>query len=246
MSLILHLDTSTQICSVALSSDGELLGIRESHEEKSHSRQLVVFISELLEENHIQASSLDAVAVSMGPGSYTGLRIGVSAAKGLAYGSQIALIAVRTLDSLVSGALQHLENNRAVAVDDTTILCPMVDARRMEVYTGLYSSAGKIIEAVSARIIDKNSFHERLEKGKLIFFGNGAKKCSKTITHPNAIFLDGIETSAAHMLPLAEKAWQEKSLEDIAYFEPFYLKDFIATVPKNKIFPDNRSATTTG
>ena len=243
MPLILSLDTSTQICSVALASEGKLLGTRESTDDKSHSRLLSVFIQELLSENSLEASGLDAIAVSMGPGSYTGLRIGVSTAKGIAYGIDIHLIGISTLDALVSGALQNKEIKSILAKESTTMLCPMIDARRMEVYTAVYSSSGKMTEDVSASIIDENSYIKSLEKGKIVFFGNGAGKCMEKITHPNAVFIDSIETSAVYMVPLAEKSWKQKKFENVAYFEPFYLKDFIATIPKNKIIPGNRSET---
>ncbi|MCK4748923.1 MAG: tRNA (adenosine(37)-N6)-threonylcarbamoyltransferase complex dimerization subunit type 1 TsaB, partial [Bacteroidales bacterium] len=240
MPLILNVDTSTRICSVALASEGILLDIRESHEDKSHSRQLSIFINDLLKENNIDASALDAVAVSMGPGSYTGLRIGVSTAKGLAYGGNFPLIGIGTLDSLVSGALQNKEIVSILEKNDSTLLCPMIDARRMEVYTALYSPTGTRMEDVSARIIDESSFFEKLEIRSIVFLGNGSGKCREKIIHPNAFFVTGIETSAEHMIPLAEKSWQQKKFEDLAYFEPLYLKDFIATIPKNKIIPGRR------
>ncbi len=242
MPLILHIDTATQTCSVALSSDSTLLGMRESRDEKSHSSHLVPFIDELLRENQLEASGLDAVAVCKGPGSYTGLRIGVSTAKGIAYGGGIPLIGIGTLDSMVSGILQHPEASKTIEMNADTLLCPMIDARRMEVYTALYLSSGKILEKVSARIIDMESYHERLENGKVVFFGNGAGKCREIIRHSNAVFLDDFEASAAYMISKAEKAWHENRFEDIAYFEPFYLKDFIAVAPKNKILPGQHSA----
>lgn len=243
MPLILNLDTSTQICSVALSSDGNILGIKESHEEKSHSRQLSIFIRDLLRENGLKAPEMDAVAVSMGPGSYTGLRIGVSTAKGLAYGSNIPLIGIGTLDVLVSGALQNKEVGRILKRNRSALLCPMLDARRMEVYTCIFTSEGKKVEDVKALIIDENSFLEKFSKGPVVFFGNGAKKTKKKINHSNAIFVDGVLTSSEFMVPLAEKLWQKKKFENLAYFEPYYLKDFIATIPKDKIFPGKRSVT---
>lgn len=240
MPLILNLDTSTQICSVALASECTLLGTRESHEEKSHASQLSIFIRDLLKENGIDASGLDAVAVSKGPGSYTGLRIGVSTAKGLAYGSNIPLIGIGTLDLLIPGALQNPEISRLLKKKESILLCPMIDARRMEVYTALYTPGGKIIKDVSARIIDDKSFLEIMENRSIVFFGNGAEKCREMITHPNAFFVEGIETSAEYMVPLSEDSFHQKKFEDLAYFEPFYLKDFIATIPKNKIIPGER------
>lgn len=236
MALILNLDTSTQICSVALALDGELLGLKESHEDKSHASLLAVFIKNILEENAKAISDLDAVAVSKGPGSYTGLRIGASTAKGLSFGAGIRLIGVDTLSSMAAGVIHgnQLENN-ALPKDKSFCLCPMIDARRMEVYTAIYHPSGEMIEPIAAKIIQEDSFKDILEQYRVIFFGNGAAKCRDLIQHPNAIFLEGIETSARYMVSPAESAWQQKSFEDVAYFEPFYLKDFVATIPKNKV-----------
>ena len=236
MALILNLDTSTQICSVALALDGELLSLKESHEDKSHASLLAVFIKNILEENAKAIADLDAVAVSKGPGSYTGLRIGVSTAKGLSFGAGIRLIGVDTLSSMAAGVIHgnQLENN-ASPKDKSFCLCPMIDARRMEVYTAIYHPSGEMIEPIAAKIIQEDSFKDILEQYRVIFFGNGAAKCRDLIQHPNAIFLEGIETSARYMVSPAESAWQQKSFEDVAYFEPFYLKDFVATIPKNKL-----------
>jgi tRNA threonylcarbamoyladenosine biosynthesis protein TsaB len=237
--LILHLDTSTRICSVALATKGVLIGTRESHDEKSHARQLIPFIHDLLMEHDVKISGLDAVAVSKGPGSYTGLRIGVSTAKGLAYGSNIPLIGIDTLDSLVSGALRNPEVVSILGKSKPAFLCPMIDARRMEVYTAFYSHSGERLEKNIARIINKDSYRDKLRDSSVVFFGNGADKCKEKITHPNAIFIEGIETTAENMIPLAEESLQQNRFEDVAYFEPFYLKDFIATIPKNKIVESN-------
>ncbi len=236
MALILNLDTSTQICSVALALDGELLGLEESHEDKSHASLLAVFIKNILEKNAYAISDLDAVAVSKGPGSYTGLRIGVSTAKGLAFAAGIPLISVDTLSSMASGVIHgnHLEN-MSLSRDRSPFLCPMIDARRMEVYTAVFNAKEEMIEPITAKIIQEDSFKDILEKNHMIFFGNGSAKCRDIIQHPNAVFLEGIETSAKFMVPMAESAWQQKCFEDVAYFEPFYLKDFVATIPKNKV-----------
>ena len=236
MALILNLDTSTQICSVALALDGELLGLKESREDKSHASLLAVFIKDLLKENATAISDIDAVAVSKGPGSYTGLRIGVSTAKGLAYASGIPLISVDTLSSMVNGVIHGNQiENKALSRDKTLCLCPMIDARRMEVYTAIFNPAGEMIEPIDAKIIQEDSFIDILEQNRMIFFGNGAAKCRDILQHPNAIFLEGIDTSARFMVSLSELAWQQKCFEDVAYFEPFYLKDFVATIPKNKL-----------
>ena len=236
MALILNLDTSTQICSVALASDGKLIGLKESHEEKSHASLLSVFINDILKENSQEVSDLDAVAVSKGPGSYTGLRIGVSTAKGLAYASGVPLIGVDTLSALATGVIKsnQLETGSA-EMDESIRLCPMIDARRMEVYTAMFHPSGEIVETISAKIIKEDSYNDILEQNRVVFFGNGSGKCKEVINHPNAIFLEGINTSATHMISLAEIAWQQKIFEDVAYFEPFYLKDFVATIPKNKV-----------
>ena len=237
MALILNLDTSTLICSVALALDGELLGLKESHEDKSHASLLAVFIKSILEENAKTISDLDAIAVSKGPGSYTGLRIGVSTAKGMAYASGIPFISIDTLTSMASGAIHGNQlENEALSNDMPLRFCPMIDARRMEVYTAIFDPYGVMIGPINAKIIQEDSFKDILEQYYLIFFGNGADKCRDIIHHPNAIFLDGIETSARYMVSLAEFAWQQKCFEDLAYFEPFYLKDFVATIPKSKVF----------
>ena len=236
MALILNLETSTRICSAALARDGIVLGLKESRDDKSHASLLAGFIKALLDENNQAVSDLDAVAVSKGPGSYTGLRIGVSTAKGLAYASGIQLISVDTLSAMASGVMRnHPFRDEAVSEDGSFFLCPMIDARRLEVYTAVFHPNGEMTEPISAKIIREDSFRELLEQGQVVFFGDGAAKCKDIIQHPNAIFLEGIETSASFMVPIAESAWQEKKFEDVAYFEPFYLKDFIATIPKNKV-----------
>ncbi len=236
MPLILNLDTSTQVCSVVLASEGEVLGKRESHEDRSHSKLLSVFILELLTEHNLETGKLDAIAVSKGPGSYTGLRIGVSTAKGIAYGSNIPLIGIGTLDALAYGAIQNKELSNLIDENENVMICPMIDARRMEVYTAKYDTSGEKLEEVSARIIDENSYSSELKNNKVVFLGDGSSKCRNEITSPNAIFIDNIFTSASNMTKLAESACKQNKFEDIAYFEPFYLKDFIATIPKNKIF----------
>jgi tRNA threonylcarbamoyladenosine biosynthesis protein TsaB len=236
MALILNLDTSTQICSVALALDGELLGLEESHEDKSHASLLAVFIKNILGKNAYAISDLDAVAVSKGPGSYTGLRIGVSTAKGLAFAAGIPLISVDTLSSMVSGVFHGNDlENMALSSDRSRCFCPMIDARRMEVYTAVFNAVEVMIQPINAKIIQEDSFKDILEKNHMIFFGNGSAKCRNIIQHSNAVFLEGIETSAKFMVPMAESTWQQKCFEDIAYFEPFYLKDFVATIPKNKV-----------
>lgn len=233
MSLILHLETATHVCSVALAENGNLVALREMSDEKSHATQLTVFVEEIFKEKTLKASDLSAIAVSKGPGSYTGLRIGVSAAKGIAYGAETPLIAISTLQSMAAGIRHEIPDNIA---GQNTWLCPMIDARRMEVYSAFYDMQNRQKRSISADIIDKNSYKDILDHHKVIFFGNGAEKCKQTLTHPNAFFIDEITPSAQDMIEIAHKAFTEKRFENVAYFEPFYLKDFIATVPKKNIY----------
>ena len=227
MALILNIETSTEVCSVTISKNGELLYLKETLEGLSHSELLTVFIEELLAENDFKLNELDAVAVSKGPGSYTGLRIGVSVAKGLCYGLEIPLIAVNSLETMgIYAALNSTEK---------MLFCPMIDARRMEVYTALYNSKGDEIKPVSAEIIEEDFLAEYLDNNKILFFGNGAEKCKTQITHSNAIFNGPAKTSAQFMQKLTETKYNKKEFEDVAYFEPFYLKNFVATIPKNRL-----------
>ncbi len=236
MALILNIETSTEVCSVTLAENGLTLFKKESLEGLNHSSVLTVFIEELLKENNIQPKMLSAVAVSKGPGSYTGLRIGVSVAKGLCYGLNIPLISVNSLEVLGIFAAQNSEKYDFSKNEKQVIYCPMIDARRMEVYTALYDSDGKEIRQVSAEIIDEYFLTDLLETHKILFFGNGAKKCKDIIKHENAVFNGPETTSAEFMQMIAEKKYSKKQFEDVAYFEPFYLKNFVATVPKNKVF----------
>ncbi|WP_270516682.1 tRNA (adenosine(37)-N6)-threonylcarbamoyltransferase complex dimerization subunit type 1 TsaB [Sanguibacteroides sp. AM78-02pH3A] len=227
MALILNIDTSTEICSVAIVRDGKLLALKENDEGLNHSVLLGVYVDELLKENGIRAKELDAVAVSMGPGSYTGLRIGVSLAKGICFGTGKPLIAISTLKALAISVARN--------VDEEALFCPMIDARRMEVYSAIFNRNGEMIRDVRAEIIDPSSFSDWLVDHKIYFFGNGSGKVKEVIVHPHARFVDRVVTSAVNMITLAEQKWEEKTFEDLAYFEPFYLKDFIATVPKKKV-----------
>jgi tRNA threonylcarbamoyladenosine biosynthesis protein TsaB len=231
MAFILNIETATALCSVALSVDGNVIALRETLEEKSHASMLTVFVEELLKEKNLSISDLDAVAVGKGPGSYTGLRIGVSAAKGLCYGANIGLIAVNTLTVLFQSALLSLKDN----FKKDALFCPMIDARRMEVFTCLYNSAAIEMEPVSAKIIDGDSFRIWLDQNEIYFFGSGMEKCRTVLNHQNAHFIDDIYPHAKALARLAEIKHAKKEFEDIAYFEPFYLKDFIATVPKKGI-----------
>jgi len=203
-----------------------MLGIKESAEEKSHASLLTVFIRDLLKESGTEAGQLDAVAVSKGPGSYTGLRIGVSAAKGIAYGAGIPLIAIASTRIMFHGALETGKYD---------YYCPMIDARRMEVYSAVFNNKGEEIKEISAEIISKDSFAEIMDKGKVLFFGDGAAKCSNIIIHPSASFDLSFSISSGYMCHPAAVAFRNKAFEDVAYFEPFYLKDFIATIPRKNI-----------
>jgi tRNA threonylcarbamoyladenosine biosynthesis protein TsaB len=226
---ILHIESSTLTCSVAISRNGDMLALQESQDQSyAHSEKLVVYIDEVIKQAKLKPSDLDAVCVSKGPGSYTGLRIGVSAAKGLCYGLGIPLLSVGSLESMAHLVKANFENELA----DVSFLCPMIDARRMEVYMQLFDAGLNQLQAVSAEIIDEKSFASELEKGRVVFLGDGAAKCKEIIQHTNAIFLDDFKTSASGMIPLAESKFANKQFEDVAYFEPYYLKDFVAGKPK--------------
>ncbi len=236
MATILHIETSTDVCSVSVSQNGQLLAIKESLDGMNHSRILTLFIEELMNDSVINAGLIEAVAVSMGPGSYTGLRIGVSVAKGLCYALNIPLLAIGTLDSMASYTAAHLDQYHPNAASGLPpLLCPMIDARRMEVYSALFDASGTRIEPVTAKIVDAGTFANMLDKNPILFFGNGARKCRETIQHPNALFAGPEKVSARFMIHQAEVKYKNNEFEDVAYFEPFYLKDFIATVPRNKV-----------
>ncbi len=231
MAKILNIETSTRVCSVALSIDGKVVAIEESHTQNSHAEQVTLFCGKVIKECGLTFKDLDAVAVSKGPGSYTGLRIGVSTAKGLCYGLEIPLISVSTLLSMALG----INSNTTIEKDANTIICPMIDARRMEVYTALYSQQLEDIEPIEAKIIDEDSFKSYLENNNVIFGGDGAEKCKEALSEsPNAIFLDDFHTSAAYLSQLAESKFNKGDFENTAYFEPYYLKDFVAGIPKVK------------
>ncbi len=231
--MVICLETATNLCSVALCNSAGVISLRETNEQKSHASQLTVFIQELLTENSIRASDLEAVAVSKGPGSYTGLRIGVSVAKGIAYAASIPLIGVDTLTSMFRGMRQILIE--ASSGDETAILCPMLDARRMEVYYALYDFSGNIIKPVSAEIITEVTFSNIPENRKIIAFGDGAEKCKGIIKRENVRFDANFSVSASYMHEPVYEALKSKHFEDVAYFEPFYLKDFITTLSKKNI-----------
>jgi tRNA threonylcarbamoyladenosine biosynthesis protein TsaB len=227
---ILSIETATSVCSVAVSEDEKIIYEKVHTEGPSHASLLGVFVQEALDFLKEKAILLDAVAVSSGPGSYTGLRIGVSEAKGLCYGLEIPMIAVDTLKVMAMTVLAK----ELIGAGD--LLCPMIDARRMEVYAEIYDSQLQVVRPVSADVVDENSYNELLSKRKVWFFGNGASKSQKSLTNGNAVFLTGIFPSAAEMAKLAVEAYNNKAFVDSAYYEPFYLKEFVATIPKNKVF----------
>lgn len=231
MALILNLETSTRICSVSLSKGSEIIGLKEDSEGRNHATLLTVFIDEILKESGIETEELDAIAVSKGPGSFTGLRIGVSAAKGMAYALSIPLISVNTLKMMASG---YLQENEKLSLENDLLICPMIDARRMEVYSALFNT--KLIEfrKVEAEIIDENSYRNLIEKNRIIIIGDGAAKCSDYLKHSKINIDPDFELSSRFMVPLAREKYEQKNFEDVAYFEPFYLKDFVATIPKKK------------
>ena len=232
MERIILIETSTALCSVALAEEGNIVAYRESSAPKAHASLTAVFIQEMLSERGVSLSDCNAVCVSMGPGSYTGLRVGVSTAKGLCLGSGKPLLAVGTLDTLVAQAAS--EAIVAQAASEARFIIPMVDARRMEVYTAVFENGKQLTETAPA-IIDENSFAEYLEQGPCLFIGDGAGKCADVIKHPNASFCQCWPKASA-MLEPALAAYRSGDFKDVAYFEPFYLKEFVATVSKKKLF----------
>lgn len=236
MSVILHIETATDLCSVAVSQDGATIFQTDNIDELSaesgkktsnHSQRLGVMVDEAMSFTDNHAIPFDAVAVSAGPGSYTGLRIGISMAKGIAYARDLKLIALPTLQVLCVPVLLVHDD-----LPEDALLCPMLDARRMEVYTALYTRALKPVMDIAPVVVDTDSFKEQLDKHPIYFFGNGAEKCKAVINHPNAHFLDNVKLLAKNMAPLAEKKFLCEEFEDVAYFEPNYLKEFQATVAK--------------
>ena len=229
MSTILHIETSTDVCSVAVSEDSQVIFQQDDHSGPNHAERLGTMVDEALSFTDNHAIPFDAVAVSCGPGSYTGLRIGVSMAKGICYGRDLKLIAVPTLELLCVPVLL-----REIPEDDA-LLCPMLDARRMEVYAGIYTRALKAVREIGADVVTAETYKEYLDEHPMYFFGNGAKKCMDTIHHPNAHLIEGIEPLAKWMQPLAERRLLNGQTEDVAYFVPYYLKDFVAKMPKKLI-----------
>ena len=234
MAAILVIETSTEVCSIALTIDGTLTDMTESKEGQNHARLATVYAQELLTRNHIKPEELVAVAVSKGPGSYTGLRIGVSTAKGICFARHIPLIAIGTLEAMT----RHVMQNRKlynIPDDKPTLFCPMIDARRMEVFSMLYNEDGSVAKPIEAVIVDETFLSDELTKKQVVYFGNGAEKCNQVLTSPNALFVPKVEASAKYLCDLVWQLYNKNQFEDVAYFEPFYLKDFVATVSKKNI-----------
>lgn len=227
MSCILNIETSTDVCSVAISDNGQVIFNKEDHSGPNHAIKLGVYVDEALSFIDAHGIPLEAVAVSCGPGSYTGLRIGVSMAKGICYGRDVKLISIPTLELMAVPVLlgEH-------PTEEDALIVPMLDARRMEVYAKVMDRALKEVRPIQADIVDADTYKEYLDRGTVYFFGNGAEKCMEVINHPNARLVKGIEPLAKNMAPLAEKRFVEGKFEDVAYFVPFYLKDFVAKMPK--------------
>ncbi|MBQ9410643.1 MAG: tRNA (adenosine(37)-N6)-threonylcarbamoyltransferase complex dimerization subunit type 1 TsaB [Bacteroidales bacterium] len=228
MARILLIEASTAVLSVALAQDGVVVESRTCTEPRLQASLTAPLVKEVLDSQGLSVSDCNAVCVGKGPGSYTGLRVGVSTAKGLAFGAGLPLIAVGSLDVLAASC--HSERS------EESYIVPMIDARRMEVYTAVFSPSGEQLTPVEAKIIGPDSFAEYLEQGPVLFIGDGALKCREVITHPNASFREAWPL-ASNMARLAQKAYDEGRFEDLAYFEPFYLKDFVATVSRKSILP---------
>ncbi len=224
---ILYIETATDVCSVALSRGAEVIGLKEEAGGNNHAKHLLPFVDEVLKQGGCTVSDLNGVAVSVGPGSYTGLRIGVSTAKGIAYTAGIPVMAVGTLESIAQGARESWTDASAEPLQ----IVPMLDARRMEVFTTRYDFDMQSLEEVSAKIVDENTFAELLSEHKVLFCGNGMPKCREILSaNPNAFFAE-VPVSAKNMLPAALRKWQNSDFENVAYFEPFYLKEYVAAKP---------------
>lgn len=229
MPVIINIETSTTVCSVSVSDNENIIFNKIDIEGPSHAALLGVFVDEAVKFLRSQHLTADAVAVSCGPGSYTGLRIGVSEAKGVCFGMDIPLIAINTPLIMASGVVGNVD------LPEEVLLCPMIDARRMEVYAAIYDQRLNVVRDIQADIVDEHSYEALLEKNKVVFFGNGADKCKNKLTSENALFLENIYPQATDMVTLSNKAYHKKNFVDVAYFEPFYLKEFVATTPKKKI-----------
>ena len=231
--MVLCIETATNLCSVALCDSEQVISLRESTEIKSHASMLTVFIDEILKGNKIRAHELEAVAVGKGPGSYTGLRIGVSVAKGIAYAASVPIIGIETTISMFWGMRSRISH--ITGDEENTLLCPMIDARRMEVYDAIYDSQGNTYREISAEIIKESSFMDIPESKKIILFGDGSSKCREHIRRKNVYFAEDFRISASFMQRPVYLALNKSNFEDVAYFEPFYLKDFITSLPRKNI-----------
>ncbi|MDZ4667575.1 MAG: tRNA (adenosine(37)-N6)-threonylcarbamoyltransferase complex dimerization subunit type 1 TsaB [bacterium] len=225
MTLIIGIETATEICSVAIGLNGKCIAKINHPQPNAHASHLHAMVKEILQENKYTLAQLDAIAVSIGPGSYTGLRVGVSAAKGFAYALKIPVIAINTLHSLAAHFLHQFPNNES-------LLVPFIDARRMEVYSAVFDSNLQFLEETKAKIINENALSEWLNQNKIAVFGNGAEKCMNVIKHPNATYYPEIHCDSEGLLGLAQIAFDQNKFADLAYFEPYYLKDFVGTTPK--------------
>ena len=235
MPVILHIETATSVCSVALSKNGELLSIQDSSIRNAHSTILTTYIEDVLRNSGLGISQIDAVAVSKGPGSYTGLRIGVASAKGLCYSLDRPLISVSTFRAMGEGILQLAVGSWQLEKRRNLLICPMIDARRMEVFCAVFDSEGKEIRNTQAEIIEEHSFSGFLKENRIVFAGDGSEKCKTVLEkNKNALFLDDFRASAKYMISIAEQKYADTQFENLAYFEPYYLKDFIAGKPKVK------------
>jgi len=223
--MILQIETATASCSVALAKNGTVVGLRQVNGRNLHAEVITRFVEELTTGAGFSYKNLDAIAVSCGPGSYTGLRIGISTAKGLCFALDKPLIAVETLAAMAGGVAGLDEYSNQTDL----LLCPMIDARRMEVYTAIFKINGENVKPTAAEIVDENSFADILQNNKVLFFGDGAEKCFNVLkTHPNALYLPDFLNSATHLTKKAAEKFNNGDFEDVAYFEPYYLKDFIA------------------
>jgi len=228
---ILNIETSTSVCSVALSINGKVISMQESHTKNSHAELITLFSHKVISDAGLKFNDLDAVAVSKGPGSYTGLRIGISTAKGFCYGLDLPLISINTLAAMAAGMKNKLDYLNG---SNKTLFCPMIDARRMEVYTALFSNTLMEIKQTTAKIIDSESFKKYLSINKIIFAGDGAAKCKDVLgQHPNAVFADDFHPSSAYLCKIAEEKYRDKEYENTAYFEPLLLKRFCSRYSKS-------------
>ncbi len=234
MTYILHIESSTSVCSVSLAKDGEIIALEESFEGQNHAKLIGIYIEKLLQASKIEASKLSAIAISEGPGSYTGLRIGTSHAKGMCYALNIPLITINPLCAMVEQFLDS-EAGKLAKEKKNVILAPMIDARRMEVYTFLYHLENESNSDVIASVINEHHFEDIANDTTIYYFGSGAEKCSNIIAHPNAHYIANIYCSAKSMGKLAYNMFKAEEFANLAYFEPFYLKDFIAGTPKKSV-----------